>query len=956
MLQKVRRFLDIRPGEGVPLLFTFAYVALATASLLLAKPIRNGLFLEEYGAGKLVYVYVAVPLVLSVLVPIYTEVAARFGQRVVITTSLLFLASNVVTFWWGLTYHPARWETAAFYIWVNCYAVIAPVQAWTFTNAVFDTRQARRLFGLVGSGGSVGAIVGGLLARSLVGPLGTRNLLLVLAGLIVVTAGIVNLAWRVRRRDRERTVQMPITAGRRGVPLNDTLALIARTPYLRQIAMLVTLVAIATQWTQYLFQAGADLEYAGDADSLTRFFGDFNSVMGGVALLVQVFMTGPMLRRWGLGVTILIFPILLGAGVTTIAFTGALWAVLMTSGVDQGLRHSVDKATFELLYLPIGANIKSNVKGAIDLIVNRAAEGVGGLLLGLATSGFLVLHGAELDRQGVAVVNLLFIAGWIGVALSMRRGYVHAIQESIMQHRLDADRTSASVLDRSATRILAARLETGEPDDIIYALNLFRIQHRGATHPAVRGLLRYPAPEVRRHAITVLDGARDVAATTEIERLLHDPDPGVRAEALVFLARHADIDPLERMAAVTDFPDYSVQAALVAYLARESPRQNREAARLILHGMVAGDGDNAVRAKYEAARLLGQLRSGFDEELERLLNDGHDQVVRAALAATGAPARVGLAPQVLVRLGQEPYKDAAVDALAAMGPVVVPLLQDTLEDPAQPFAIRGEVPRVLARIGGAAARDALAENLFESDVALRAQIVTGLSRLHHRFTELPVDRFRIEMVLTAEIMGHYRSYQILGRIGPSLAATDAVAQGLAHVMDQEQERIFRLLDPLLPDTDMRSVFLALRSSNRTLRANALELLDNVLSPALRDLVVPLFDGEVPLEDRVAKADALIGAPVETQEDAVRAMLASEEAWLKSCGVYIAGVQRLGALREDIERLASAPDPLLRHAVRDALAQMDAAAEPVDTRRERLPVTAHEDEPTISSMGETFGVG
>ena len=64
------RALDVRPGEARAVVLTFLYVALAVAGFLLAKPIRNGLFLAEYGAYSLVYAYVAVPLVLTAALPI----------------------------------------------------------------------------------------------------------------------------------------------------------------------------------------------------------------------------------------------------------------------------------------------------------------------------------------------------------------------------------------------------------------------------------------------------------------------------------------------------------------------------------------------------------------------------------------------------------------------------------------------------------------------------------------------------------------------------------------------------------------------------------------------------------------------------------------------------------------------------------------------------------------------
>src|SRR5918993_1657387 len=185
MLHRVRRFLDIRPGEGLPVLLTFLYIWVVVASFLLSKPIRSGLFLGEHEAYDLVYVYAAVPLVLSLFVPAYSRVAARFGARTVTVATLVFFSLNVVLFWYLFRFHAFRRLPDIFYVWVNCYGVIAPVQAWSFANSQFDTRQAKRLFGLIGAGASLGAITGGLMARFLVGPVGGAvNLLLVLAVLI----------------------------------------------------------------------------------------------------------------------------------------------------------------------------------------------------------------------------------------------------------------------------------------------------------------------------------------------------------------------------------------------------------------------------------------------------------------------------------------------------------------------------------------------------------------------------------------------------------------------------------------------------------------------------------------------------------------------------------------------------------------------------------------------------
>ena len=106
MLPRIRRFFDVRPGEGMRVLLSFLYVAVVVAAFLLARPIRNSLFLEQYGPYALVYVYAAVPLVLSLFVPVYTRIAARLGSRVMTVGTLVFFSSNALLFWHGFRAHP----------------------------------------------------------------------------------------------------------------------------------------------------------------------------------------------------------------------------------------------------------------------------------------------------------------------------------------------------------------------------------------------------------------------------------------------------------------------------------------------------------------------------------------------------------------------------------------------------------------------------------------------------------------------------------------------------------------------------------------------------------------------------------------------------------------------------------------------------------------------------------
>ena len=965
MIPRMRRLLDVRPGEGWPLLLCALYVGFAAASFLIAKPIRNGLFLNQFGAYKLVYAYVGVPLVLAAFIPVYNRIAARLGQRVVITGSLLFLCANVIAFWWGRTFHPAPWQSAAFYIWVNCYGVIAPVQAWSFVNTVFDTRQARRLFGLVAAGGSVGSIVAGLLARTLVKPLGgTDNLMLVLVALIACAAITVNVAWGVRRRDLQAPARRPARFG-------ETLGRISRTRYLRLIACLIALVAIVTQWTQFQFQVGIDERFASQpkatlaaardardeiaggvragraaeadleaadlrvreakravdaaADRITEFSGAFNFFMGITAFLLQLVLTGPALRRFGISLTIVLLPLSLGLGSLFILVWPRLWSVLLTNGFDQGLRFSVDKATFELLYMPVDSRIKHDVKSTIDLVINRVADAVGGVVLGLATHGFLGLPGLGLGVRGIAALSIGGVGLWLLVAQGLKRGYVDQIRESIQRNRLEVERGAVPILDRSTVELLAGKISGGSADDILFALEVFASQHKGALHPAVLGLLAHPEARLRLRAVELLDEAGDASAVPQVERLLRDADLEVRTAAMLYLAHHTATDPLVRIQELGDFTDFSIQAGLIAFLSRPGDNRNVEAARLMLEQMIAQQGAEGRRSRQEAARLIGRIPD-FDDLLVRLIDDPDPEVVREAMLSAGRRQNAALAPNLVARLGEPLLGQPAADGLVRMGAAAIDTLGECLIDESLAIDARCEIPPVLAQIGTPRAQQALMNGFIQPDATLRYRVIQALNKLRILHPEVPLDRASIEAVLGAEIMGHYQSYRVLGQVREALDRSGPIVAGLQASMEQERERIFRLMGLLWPEFDLKSVWVALQSTNAALRADAIELLEAQLSPELRKVIVPLFDGEKTAEDRIALANEFVGGRME-KEEAVATLMASQDPWLLSCGVYLVGAYRLLDFTDEIQKHIESPDPLLRETARSALLRLRAPIEP-----------------------------
>jgi len=920
VLPRLRRFLDVRPGEGLPVLLSFLYIAVVVAGFLLAKPVRNGLFLRQYGPYALVYVYAAVPLVLSIFVPIYTRITARFGTRTVAIGTLVFFSLNVVAFWYAFRFHPFELLPGIFFVWVNCYGVIAPVQAWSFANSLFDLRQAKRLFGLIGSGASLGAIAGGVLARYLVEPAGGAvNLMLVIAVLLLIAAAIVLVA----------KLWMPSTRAlhsgpRVAQPFRQTRREILATPYLRHIAALAFLTAIATQWTAFQLSVVAEARFGGDADALTRFFGTFNFVLGIASFALQLLVTGRLLRHFGLTAAIVVLPFALATGNLFILMVPLFWPVLITNAFDQGLRFSIDKASYELLYLPIPPGRRAHVKNAIDIVVNRVADAVGAVLLGLTTRGFLMLPGLQFGLRGTAAFNLVTLTCWALLAWRLRGEYVRTIHESIHRHRLDAERDRAVLgTERSAGDLLREKLEAEDPAEIAYALDLIADHPNRRFHPALRKLLVHPVADVRRRSLSILGAGEDEGAAELMPVMLRDPDLGVRTEALLYLSRISRVDPLRQIQDLGEFEDFSIRAGMVAFLSAPGPTRNMETAALMLKGMASSAGPGGRRDRIEAARLIGRIAEPeLLDLLPALVRDEEPDVARQAVLSAMAFGSEALVPPLLSALARPEIADEAGDALAALGGRAVPHVVAALADDEVPIEARRELPAVLLRIGTPEAEHALVSSLVEADGTVRHRIIASLNKLRAVRPDIRIDPHLVELLLAAEIAGHYRSYQVLGPLRAGLTEGDPVVVALRASMEEELERIFRLMGLLLfPQAGLHDAYVGIRSRDRTVRANALEFLENVLKPELRGVLLPLLDSQVTFEERLALADRLVGAPLETADQAVATLLASDDPWLRSSAIAAIGTLGLTTLAPELSRFAEAESPVVREAAAFARARL-----------------------------------
>jgi AAA family ATP:ADP antiporter len=898
----------------------FAYLFLTMASSVASKASRDALFLDRYRAIDLPYVDIAIAVLVGVAASAYIWFGHRMNLRSLQLGSLVFFAANALVFWsWSVaTSHESGVLFVVIYLWVGVFSVLAPSQVWTLANHVMTTREAKRSFGFIGSGAILGWIVGGFVTRAGVSRFGTENMLGFVAVALLLCAALVEWIWS--ERPSYIGNDMPASGHeRQAFPLWSSIRLVRGSAYLRAIAALVIISAITTTVAGWQFKAIAKAAVP-NTDDLAMFFGTFNMIAGLMSLLLQLLLTGRVLRTLGVGPALFIVPTAMLLGSAGVLVLGTIVAAAALKASDQVLRYSIDKATVELLYLPVPSAHTFRVKSFIDTVVYRAGDATGGLMVLL----FAAVLGWSPSQ--VSIIGIVLVSAWMVVAFVARNQYVENLRESIHQHRVDYERASLPVMDRDTTQMISSRLK-GNTRDIAYALSLFEMAHDRKVHPAVRGLLNHAHPEIRQQAIKLLARAGDSTVKDQVETLLKDPSLEVRTEALLYLTAFDDVDPLQRIEQLGEFEDFSIRAALVAFLARPGARQNVDAAKLLLQKMVEEPGEAGRRTRLEAARLLAILPDIFEKELRTLLDDEDVEIARTAITAVGALKKRSMVGALVDRMASPALNEVTVSALAKFGDRIVGTLRDYLTDTQIGADVRREIPGVLQEIGTPAAHAVLVESVFDRDVVLRYHTIAAINRLGQAHPDRSTDRKLIESVLAAEIMGHYRSYQVLATLEGSLDdPSNPIEHGLRESMEKETERIFRLLKILYPQYDLHSAYVGMQSSDPVVHDNAVEFMDSVLPPEVRSLIIPLFDRNVPVRDRISTANRLLGSTVGDREEAIEVMAMSEDPWLRACAAYAIGEMRLTRFAQKLDDWArDEADPLLRATAVDAREKLRHAA-------------------------------
>ncbi|WP_375454238.1 NTP/NDP exchange transporter [uncultured Methylobacterium sp.] len=423
------RLIGVRPGEGPALAWSWAYIFSILAAYYVLRPIRDQMGVAG-GIENLPWLFTATLVGMLALNLPFAWLVKRMPRARFVPLTYRFFASNILLFALTLYLAPPDWEVwigRVFFVWLSIFNLFVVSIFWATIVDVFSTEQGKRLFGFIAAGATLGAIAGSATTALLARNVPTWGLMLcavvLLEAAVFSMRGLARLSERLRQAPSAGTGQgsgqgtgQETGQGTGHVIGGSVFAGITRTlasPYLLNICLFLLLFSVTSTYL-YFEQAGIAKRSFPDRAAQTAFFASVDLAVNVLTLGVQVFLTGRIVARLGVGLTLAILPALSILGFAALAAFPTIAAIVGFQVLRRAGNFAISRPIREVLFTVVAREDRYKAKSFIDTVVYRLGDQLGAWsFTGLAALG--------LGSAAVSLVAVPLSAAWLASSLWLGR-------------------------------------------------------------------------------------------------------------------------------------------------------------------------------------------------------------------------------------------------------------------------------------------------------------------------------------------------------------------------------------------------------------------------------------------------------------------------------------------------------------------------------------------------------
>lgn len=418
----LRGFFNVRPLEQKALVAAFLCAATMFTGYSILRPVREAMGITA-GVRNLPSLFWATFAVMLVMQPVYGWLVSRFPLQAILPRVYLMFSGMLVGFYaWFFLETDHTWIARVYFVWVSVFNLFIVAVFWSLMADVFDAEQAGRLFGVIAGGLSTGGLAGPAIAATLVGAIGTVNLLLVSAAALAVSAGFMRAVIRAQvgmRGDFDgNNLDQPPARGSAW----DAFLQVAASPYLAGISVFVLLLTSASTLL-YLEQQRIVAETIADKDAQTALFATIDFWVQAASLVAQIFVFSRVLRSFGLTFTMGVVPIVLLGAFAVFAVAPSLAVIVGAMMMRRVGEYGFTRPCRDMLFTVASREEKYKAKAFIDTFVYRGGDAIAAS----ASTGLVAALSSTWPPSAVAgAAGIAVCAAWFMLAVWLSRRFLKA--------------------------------------------------------------------------------------------------------------------------------------------------------------------------------------------------------------------------------------------------------------------------------------------------------------------------------------------------------------------------------------------------------------------------------------------------------------------------------------------------------------------------------------------------
>ncbi|MDQ6969433.1 MAG: Npt1/Npt2 family nucleotide transporter [Mariprofundus sp.] len=399
---------DLNSAEGQAT-FRFAMrLFLILLAYYLMKPVREELILAGGGAEIRSYALAGQAALLLFLVPFYSRMIKHLHGDKLFHIITLFLAANILLFY--LLGSAGMDIGIAFFVWLGIFSVVQISQFWTMVSDYHCVEKGKRLTSYIAIGGSLGAMIGAMVAKTLYLELGAYGLMLVAIVMLIVAVVIPGAKDALRKdhhddEDDDESIKHLLGGLKR----------VMDVPYLRWIAASVVLLNLINSTGEFILADFVTAEYSGK--EIGAFYSTFYLYVNIATLVLQAFVVRPLYRVIGVGGALIsLAAINMLMYMSVLALPVLAWFAIVKMA-DNSIDYSVANTTKQILFLPLDRFTRYEGMLAINTFFTRFGDLIQGGMI------FVVISVLAMSPMTLIVTNIVLCVLWLFVTVNVSRRF-----------------------------------------------------------------------------------------------------------------------------------------------------------------------------------------------------------------------------------------------------------------------------------------------------------------------------------------------------------------------------------------------------------------------------------------------------------------------------------------------------------------------------------------------------